>query len=61
LAVLGLWLVQHSPAEYAPLVRMDWGTLSLTILLALGASLVAGLLPAWRAAHVTPAQQLKTQ
>jgi putative ABC transport system permease protein len=61
LAVLGLWLVQHSPAEYAPLVRMDWGTLSLTILLALGASLVAGLLPAWRAADVTPAQQLKTQ
>jgi putative ABC transport system permease protein len=61
LAVLGLWLVQHSPAEYAPLVRMDWGTLSLTILLALGASLVAGLLPAWRAANVTPAQQLKTQ
>ena len=61
LAVLGLWLVQHSPAEYAPLVRMDWGTLSLTIVLALGASLVAGLLPAWRAAHVTPAQQLKTQ
>jgi putative ABC transport system permease protein len=61
LAVVGLWLVQHSPAEYAPLVRMDWGTLSLTILLALVASLVAGLLPAWRAAHVTPAQQLKTQ
>jgi putative ABC transport system permease protein len=61
LAVLGLWLVQHSPAEYAPLVRMDWSTLSLTMLLALGASLVAGLLPAWRAAHVTPAQQLKTQ
>ena len=61
LAVLGLWLVQHSPAEYAPLVRMDWGTLSLTVLLALGASLVAGLLPAWRAANVTPAQQLKTQ
>jgi putative ABC transport system permease protein len=40
---------------------MDWSTLSLTIVLALGASLIAGLLPAWHAAHVTPAQQLKTQ
>ncbi|WP_374566466.1 ABC transporter permease [Ideonella sp.] len=61
LAVLGLWLVQHSPAEYAPLVSMDWPMLSLTLLLALASSLIAGLLPAWRAAHVTPAQQLKTQ
>jgi putative ABC transport system permease protein len=61
LAIFGLWLVQHSPADYAPLVRMDWPMLSLTLLLALGASLVAGLLPAWRAANVTPAQQLKTQ
>ena len=61
LAILGLWLVQHSPAPYAPLVRMDWPMLSLTLLLALGASLIAGLLPAWRAANVTPAQQLKTQ
>ena len=61
LAMLGLWLVQHSPADYAPLVRMDWPMLSLTLLLALAASLVAGLLPAWRAANVTPAQQLKTQ
>lgn len=61
LAMLGLWLVQHSPAEYAPLVRMDWPMLSLTLLLALASSLIAGLLPAWRAAHVTPAQQLKTQ
>jgi putative ABC transport system permease protein len=61
LAIGGLWLVQHSPADYASLVRMDWATLSLTIVLALAASLVAGLLPAWHAANVTPAQQLKTQ
>lgn len=61
LALLGLWLVRHSPAEYAPLVQMDWSMLALTFALALLASLVAGLLPAWRAANVTPAQQLKTQ
>jgi putative ABC transport system permease protein len=35
--------------------------LALTLGLALAASLVAGLLPAWRAALVTPAVQLKVQ
>jgi putative ABC transport system permease protein len=57
----GLWLVRHSPAEYAELAQMDWPMLALTFGLAMLASLVAGLLPAWRAAGVTPAQQLKTQ
>ncbi|WP_326538408.1 ABC transporter permease [Pseudorhodoferax sp.] len=61
LAWLGLWLVRLSPAEYAPLAQMDWPMLGLTLLLALGASLLAGLLPAWQAARVTPARQLKTQ
>jgi putative ABC transport system permease protein len=35
--------------------------LALTLGLALLASLIAGLLPAWRAALVTPAVQLKVQ
>jgi putative ABC transport system permease protein len=35
--------------------------LATTLLLALAASLVAGLLPAWRACQVTPAIQLKSQ
>jgi putative ABC transport system permease protein len=61
LAALGLWLVRQSPAEYAALAEMDWAMLGLTLALSLAASLLAGLLPAWRAAHVTPAQQLKTQ
>jgi putative ABC transport system permease protein len=61
LSWLGLWLVRVSPAEYAPLAQMDWPMLGLTLLLALLASLLAGLLPAWHAAGVTPAQQLKTQ
>ncbi len=61
LSALGLWLVRQSPAEYAPLAQMDWAMLGLTLALALGASVLAGLLPAWRAANVTPAQQLKTQ
>lgn len=61
LAWLGLWLVRMSPAPYAPLAQMDWAMLGLTLLLSLAASLLAGLLPAWHAANVTPAQQLKTQ
>lgn len=61
LALLGLWLVRLSPAPYAPLAQMDWSMLGLTLLLALAASLLAGLLPAWHAAHVTPARQLKSQ
>lgn len=61
LAWAGLWLVRMGPSDYASLARMDWEMLSLTIALAFIASLVAGLLPAWKAASVTPALQLKTQ
>jgi putative ABC transport system permease protein len=35
--------------------------LGATLALAVGASLLAGLLPTWRACQVTPALQLKTQ
>jgi putative ABC transport system permease protein len=57
----GLWLVRQSPNQYAPLAQMDWAMLGLTVLLSLAASLLAGLLPAWRACGVNPAQQIKTQ
>jgi putative ABC transport system permease protein len=60
LACVGLWLVRLSPAPYAPLAQMDWTMLALTLLLALAASVVAGLLPAWNAARVAPARHLKT-
>jgi putative ABC transport system permease protein len=40
---------------------MDWVMLATTLLLALVASLIAGLLPTWRACQVTPALQLKSQ
>ena len=61
LAASGLWLVRHSPNEYARLAELDAPMLALTLGLALLASLCAGLLPAWRAALVTPAVQLKVQ
>lgn len=58
---LGLWAVRQGTSEHAALVTLDLPMLAATLLLAVLASLVAGLLPAWRATLVTPALQLKTQ
>ena len=60
-AALGLWLIRQQPDDYARLAQMDTGTLLLSVTLALAASLLAGLLPAWRAMQVPPALQLKSQ
>jgi putative ABC transport system permease protein len=59
LALLGLWLIRQQPAEYAGLARMDVSMLLATLVIAIAASLIAGLLPAWRACRVAPALQLK--
>ncbi|MCE7033078.1 ABC transporter permease [Lysobacter sp. GX 14042] len=61
LALLGLWAVRQRPAGYAELAQLDGPMLLFTFALALFASLVAGLLPAWRAMQITPAVQLKSQ
>jgi putative ABC transport system permease protein len=60
LALLGLWVVRHRPSDYAALAHLDAAMLLTTFLLALGASLLAGLLPAWRACQVAPALQLNS-
>jgi putative ABC transport system permease protein len=60
MAQLGLWSVRQRPDDYARLVQMDMPMLLGTFALALLASVLAGLLPAWRACHVVPALQLKT-
>ncbi|HXE65886.1 MAG TPA: ABC transporter permease [Rhodanobacteraceae bacterium] len=59
LALLGLWLVRLQPADYAKLAHLDPTMLLVTFALAIGATLLAGLLPAWRACRVAPALQLK--
>jgi putative ABC transport system permease protein len=59
LALLGLWLVRQQPADYAKLAHMDFTMLWATFVLAVSASLLAGLLPAWRACRIAPALQLK--
>lgn len=61
LASVGLWAVRQRPASYASLAHMDLAMLLLTFVLALCASLLAGLLPAWKAMQVAPAIQLKSQ
>lgn len=61
LAWLGLWVVRQQPTGYAELAHMDLRMLAVTFGLALFSSLLAGLLPAWRAMQVTPAIQLKSQ
>jgi putative ABC transport system permease protein len=60
IAQLGLWSVRHRPDDYAHLAQMDVPMLLGTLVLAIGVSVLAGLLPAWRACRVTPALQLKT-
>jgi putative ABC transport system permease protein len=57
----GLWLLSRQSEAMEAVARMDWVMLATTLVLALVASLVAGLLPTWRACQVTPAIQLKSQ
>jgi putative ABC transport system permease protein len=59
LTLAGLWLVRQQPVPYADFVHLDTSMFLVTFLLSVGASLVAGLLPAARASLVEPALQLK--
>jgi putative ABC transport system permease protein len=47
-------------ARVAQLVHIDMSLLGLTLLTSIVATLIAALYPAWRAAHVQPAWQLKS-
>lgn len=60
LALLGLWGVRQQPGDYANLAHLDPLMLLATLALALVTSLIAGVLPAWRACQVAPALQLKS-
>lgn len=61
LAFLGLWAVRQQPVSYAQLAHLNLQMLLLSFVLALLASLLAGLLPAWRACNVSYTVQLKSQ
>jgi putative ABC transport system permease protein len=61
LAALGLWIVRQQPVQYAALAHLDGSMLGATFLLAVCATLLAALFPAWRACRIVPARFLKTQ
>jgi putative ABC transport system permease protein len=60
-ALLGLWAVRQQPSSYNALAHLDVPMLVVTFVIAIVASLLAVLLPAWRACQVAPAIQLKSQ
>ena len=57
----GLWLVRRRPDAYAQLAHLDPTMVLATMTLAVLASMLAGLLPAWLACRIPPAWQLKVQ
>jgi len=61
MALLGLYAVNNLYSGFDELASMDWLMVSLTITLAIVATVLAGLYPTWRACQVAPAAQLKTQ
>ncbi len=61
LVYLGLAAVRAQPTSYAEVVHLDSQMLFATIGLAVFASVLAAILPAWRACVVSPALQVKTQ
>jgi putative ABC transport system permease protein len=60
LTLFGLWVIRRQPTTYADLIYLDLPMFLLTLASAIAATLVAGLLPAFRASRVAPALQLKT-
>lgn len=61
LSLLALWAAARQPMSYVKLAYLDVPMLLATFAIAVIASVLAGLLPAWRAMQITPAVQLKSQ
>jgi putative ABC transport system permease protein len=62
LTASGLWAARSLlTKEFVALAHLDWADTGIAVLLAVGATVLAGLYPTWRAAHVQPAWQLKAQ
>lgn len=61
LASFGLWVARQQPAQYAALARLDSAMLLMTFALAVFATVLAAVFPAWRACRLAPARLLKIQ
>lgn len=59
LTLLGLWSVRQQPLAYADMMQLDVTMLGTTLLASIVTTLLAGLLPALRAARIDPALQIK--
>ena len=57
----GLWLIARQSTSMEAVAHMSMSMLLATIALAIACSVLAGLLPTWRACQVRPAVQLKSQ
>jgi putative ABC transport system permease protein len=57
----GLWLIARQSNSMQTVAHMSASMLLATIALAIACSVLAGLLPTWRACQVRPAVQLKSQ
>jgi len=57
----GLWLIAQQSDSMKTVAHMSTSMLLATIALAIACSLLAGLLPTWRACQIRPAVQLKSQ
>lgn len=60
LAWLGLAVVRQQPVSFAASTHLDLSMLLVALSLAIAATLVAGMWPAWRAARVSPGLQVKS-
>jgi len=62
LTALGLWAARSLLAkQFVALAHLDLTDTGIAVLLAVGTTVLAGVYPTWRAAHVQPAWQLKAQ
>jgi putative ABC transport system permease protein len=61
LAWLGLWGVRNLISDGARIAHLDWLMVGAALLLALAASIAAGIYPAWRVIRMAPAAYLKVQ
>jgi putative ABC transport system permease protein len=64
LALTGLGLLAARsllPSDFSAVTHLDFADVAIAVVLAVGATMAAGLYPTWRASHVQPAWQLKAQ
>jgi putative ABC transport system permease protein len=61
LTALGLWGLSQGGFQHAGAIHVDGPMLGWTLVAAVLAATMAGVLPAWRACRIVPALQLKSQ